>query len=180
MVGWHHWLCGHEFEQLQELVKDWGTWCAAVHGVTKSQTRLRDWTTANTYLTVLSFLNPERPMLVIPLPQSESQINWITWPTLYIRLSCPFLLKLFSRNLRNLRHWKYMKRKIILFKKISNFIEIKLCKFKVYNVLIWYTCILQYDYHYNHTSPSLHISTISFLQWGHSSSTLVAAFRCII
>ena len=32
--------------KLQEIVEDRGAWCAAVHGVTKSQTRLRDWTTA--------------------------------------------------------------------------------------------------------------------------------------
>ena len=31
--------------QLQEMVKDREAWCAAVHGVTKSWTRLREWTT---------------------------------------------------------------------------------------------------------------------------------------
>ena len=29
---------------LRELVMDWGAWRAAVHGVSKSQTQLRDWT----------------------------------------------------------------------------------------------------------------------------------------
>ena len=40
MVGWHHRLIGHEFEQALVMVKDREAWCVAVHGVTKSQTRL--------------------------------------------------------------------------------------------------------------------------------------------
>ena len=37
MVGWHHWLNRYE---LPEMVVDRETWCAAVHGVAKSQTWL--------------------------------------------------------------------------------------------------------------------------------------------
>ena len=42
MVGWHHRLNGHELEQIEEIVKDSQAWRAAVHGVSKSQTRLSD------------------------------------------------------------------------------------------------------------------------------------------
>ena len=39
MVGWHHQLNGHKFEQtLQEMVRDRETWQAVVHRVTKSRT----------------------------------------------------------------------------------------------------------------------------------------------
>ena len=45
MVGWHHRLSAHEFlSELRELVMDREAWRAAIHGVTKSQTRLSDWT----------------------------------------------------------------------------------------------------------------------------------------
>ena len=48
MVGWHHWLSQHEFEQAPGISEGQETWHAAVHGVTKSQTWLSDWTTATT------------------------------------------------------------------------------------------------------------------------------------
>ena len=36
MVGWHHQLYGHEFEQTPGDRKDREAWCAAVHGISKS------------------------------------------------------------------------------------------------------------------------------------------------
>ena len=44
MVGWHQWLDGHEFEQALEGGDDREAWLDAVHGVTKSQTWLSNWT----------------------------------------------------------------------------------------------------------------------------------------
>ena len=50
MVGWHHQLKGHGLDRLQELVMDREAQRAAVHGVTKSRTRLSDWTELNSFL----------------------------------------------------------------------------------------------------------------------------------
>ena len=42
-AGWHHWLNGHESEWTPGIGDGQGGWCAAIHGVAKSRTRLRDW-----------------------------------------------------------------------------------------------------------------------------------------
>ena len=42
MVLYHHRLDGHEFEQALGVGDGQRAWCAAVHGVTKSQTQLSD------------------------------------------------------------------------------------------------------------------------------------------
>ena len=44
IVGWHHWLYGHEFEQALGVVIYREGCCVAVHGVAKSQTGLSNWT----------------------------------------------------------------------------------------------------------------------------------------
>ena len=48
MVGWHHWLDGHEFEQV--LGDSEGHRTLAVYQATKSQTRLGNGTTAKRYI----------------------------------------------------------------------------------------------------------------------------------
>ena len=42
MVEWYHQLNGHEFEEVLGVGDDRKTWRAAVHGVAKSVTQLRD------------------------------------------------------------------------------------------------------------------------------------------
>ena len=43
MVGWHHWLDGHEFEQALGVGDGQGTLACCSPWVAKSQTRLSDW-----------------------------------------------------------------------------------------------------------------------------------------
>ena len=59
-MRWHHRPNGHESEQTLEIVKVREAWCAAIHGVTKSQTPLSDWTTN----TRKSIFYPRRGILV--------------------------------------------------------------------------------------------------------------------
>ena len=50
MVGWLHWLKGHEFEQTQGHSDGQRSLECCIYGVTKSQTWLSDWITTATAL----------------------------------------------------------------------------------------------------------------------------------
>ena len=57
MVGWHHRLHGHEFEQAPGVGDGLGSLSAGVHRVAKSWTRLSDWTELDWMGLLLDWLN---------------------------------------------------------------------------------------------------------------------------
>ena len=54
MVGWHHWLNGHEFKQTLWESEGQKSMACCIHGGAKSWTWLSDWTTATQWQIVLS------------------------------------------------------------------------------------------------------------------------------
>ena len=85
MVGWHHWLNGHEFEQVLGAGEGQGSVHAAIHGLSKSRIRLSNGTTTTISVTPLDFsctllLCPGCGMTTQCLvqPLSSSSAFWIT------------------------------------------------------------------------------------------------------
>ena len=58
IVGWHHQLDGHASDQALGVGDGQGSRSAAVHGVTKNQTRLSDGTTTSCPPILTLFLSP--------------------------------------------------------------------------------------------------------------------------
>ena len=76
MVGWYHQLSGHEFEQIQEMVKDREAWCAAV---TKSQTQMSDGTTeaASTHRPLFTMLELSKTYFFIDVTVYNISVSWV-------------------------------------------------------------------------------------------------------
>ena len=81
MAGLHHWLDGHESEWTPGVGENREAWCAAIHGVAKSRTRLSDWTelwwsTPVHQYSVLKFnVDHSSPRLVEPYLQAYEIIK---------------------------------------------------------------------------------------------------------
>ena len=73
MVGWHQWFNDMNLSKLWETVKDSEAWCATVHGVTKSQTQLIDWTIA---VSAFPRSQVDLDSIILALVLSASQFCW--------------------------------------------------------------------------------------------------------
>ena len=91
MVGWYHQLCGHEFEQAPGVGDGQRGLACWVHGVSKSQTRLSDWTG---WLT-------DYP--------SELGIGIASCRKLFLTLKQSSITLLFTSTARNKQGWKKSK-----------------------------------------------------------------------
>ena len=73
MAGWLTDSTDVSVSELRELVMDWEAWRAVIHGVTKSQTRLKQLSSSSSSMN----LNPfEKRVYVV---YAELRLAWNTW-----------------------------------------------------------------------------------------------------
>ena len=84
MVGWHHWLCGHEFEQAQGDREGQGS-LLCIHGNAKSQTWLSNWRTTTTkWFSEYLFTHMFSQRLAFK--------KWKLWSKIYVHFLCWYTL----------------------------------------------------------------------------------------
>ena len=78
MVGWHHLLNGHEFNQTLGDSEGQEAWLAAVHGVAKSQTQLSNCAITITTIMIFKCFPINIPLSLFTLSDQfpPVQINW--------------------------------------------------------------------------------------------------------
>ena len=84
MVGWHHLLNGHEFEQTPGYSEGQGRH-AAVHEVAKNWTRPNSWTTRKIGFTTLN-LPPSLIFICAPNPWSLVEMRWDIYNTCFLAI----------------------------------------------------------------------------------------------
>ena len=88
MVGWHHWTSMDvSLSKLQQTVKEWEAWHAAVHGVTKSRAQLSDSTT----ISIVSCVTKIFLLNFMPFLSTTNSLFQIRW-SLYSSQKCPLFI----------------------------------------------------------------------------------------
>ena len=113
MVGWHHWLNGHESEQTPGDSEGRGAWCAAVRGIAKSKeldmTSVQFSSVAQSCLTLCGPMNHSMPGLPVHhqlLEFTQTQVHRVgdaIQP--YHPLSSPSLPALNPSQYQSLSQW---------------------------------------------------------------------------
>ena len=86
--------------KLQEITEDWGAQCAVVHGVTKSQTWLSDWTTSTNYS---SDVHRGRALSLLGVISVYWILGTQLWEHCVWVLKHSFLKSIVNQNMKELR-----------------------------------------------------------------------------
>ena len=104
---WHHRFSGHNLGELWETVMDREAWRAAIHGVTKSRTRLSDWMTTLIKALIAGILFGLSEISYECSPERKALMQWSRSPRSFPPPPCPLpafcLWKNFSQRTRLIR-----------------------------------------------------------------------------